>query len=203
MLELLTGGGEEKGVLLCNYLSALNYENYLVLGLSIPEGETAFVLYKDKTTNTWWMINPSTGAKTHAKDPNCSLQSVWAMVNQNDVSTKTKNYFRGCYKMSLSSLSTGSIYNLGSTRVSCNFSKLKTNQSFGDHFFLDVVPILVRPSEDYNLPETRPTLLRVTKTCVAWKNPSRSTSSNPLWNGGKLQGAVHLLDCFISRCLQS
>ena len=53
--------------------------------MAVPEGETAFVLYRDKSTNNQWMVNPSTGIKTDVKDSNCSMQQVWTLVNQSDV----------------------------------------------------------------------------------------------------------------------
>ena len=63
----------------------MNCDVYLVLGIAAPEGEIAFVLYGGKSTNNQWMVNPSTGIKTDVKDSNCSMQQVWALVNQSDV----------------------------------------------------------------------------------------------------------------------
>lgn len=88
------GTGEEKAILLYNYLSGLNFDVYLVLGMAVPEGETAFVLYRDKSTNNQWMVNPSTGIKTDVKDSNCSMQQVWALVNQSDVINIPKLYYK-------------------------------------------------------------------------------------------------------------
>lgn len=92
MLEWLVGGDEERAVLLHNYLAALNYEVYILLGMAVPEGETAFVLYRNKTNQTMRMINPTTGMNTNASDPTCALQQVWALFNQNNVSNFTTNH---------------------------------------------------------------------------------------------------------------
>lgn len=81
----MVGGDEERAVLLYNYLAHLRYEVYVLLGMAVPEGETAYVLYKDKTNHTMRMINPSTGFVTNVSDPTCSMQQVWALFNQNDV----------------------------------------------------------------------------------------------------------------------
>lgn len=53
--------------------------------MAIPEGETAYVLYKEKTSQTMRMINPSTGLATNVSDPTTPMQQVWAIFNQNDV----------------------------------------------------------------------------------------------------------------------
>jgi hypothetical protein len=79
------GGDEERAVRLHNYLAALHYEVYILLGMAVPEGETAFVLYRNKTNQTMRVINPSTGITTNVTDPTCAMQQVWALFNQNDV----------------------------------------------------------------------------------------------------------------------
>jgi hypothetical protein len=44
VLGWLVGGDEERAILLHNYLAALHYEVYVVLGMAVPEGETAFFI---------------------------------------------------------------------------------------------------------------------------------------------------------------
>lgn len=85
MLEWLVGGDEERAVLLHNYLAALHYEVYVLLGMAVPEGETAFVLYRNKTNQTMRMINPTIGIMTNVTDPTCAMQQVYAVFNQNNV----------------------------------------------------------------------------------------------------------------------
>nr|CAH0107288.1 unnamed protein product [Daphnia galeata] len=84
VLGWLVGGDEERAVLLHNYLAALHYEVYILLGMAVPEGETAFVLYRNKTNQTMRVINPSTGITTNVTDPTCAMQQVWALFNTND-----------------------------------------------------------------------------------------------------------------------
>jgi hypothetical protein len=43
VLGWLVGGDEERAILLHNYLAALHYEVYVLLGMAVPEGETAFL----------------------------------------------------------------------------------------------------------------------------------------------------------------
>ena len=89
VLDWLIAGDEERAVLLHNYMAALGYEVYVLLGMAVPEGETAYVLYRDKTTRAMRMINPSTGLSTNVTDPTCSMQHVWVLINQNDVKIKS------------------------------------------------------------------------------------------------------------------
>lgn len=88
-MDVLVGGNEERAILLHNYMSSLNYEVYLILGTAVPEGDTAYVLYRDKANrnnNTFVMINPSTGETVDVKDStHCSVLQVWALVNRNEV----------------------------------------------------------------------------------------------------------------------
>ncbi len=53
--------------------------------MAVSEGETAFVLYRNKTNQTMRVINPSTGITTNVTDPTGAMQQVWALFNQNDV----------------------------------------------------------------------------------------------------------------------
>lgn len=78
-------GDEERAILLHNYMAALHYEVYILLGMAVPEGETAYVLYKDKKSQSMRMINPASGMSTNASDPTSAMQQVWAVFNQNDV----------------------------------------------------------------------------------------------------------------------
>lgn len=85
MLDWLVGGDEERAVLLHNYMAALEYEVYILLGMAVPEGETAYVLYRDKTSQSMRMINPSTGLISNVTDPTSPMQQVWVIFNQDDV----------------------------------------------------------------------------------------------------------------------
>ena len=84
-LQMLCAGQEERAVILSNYLMFLNYETYLVLGMALPEGETAQVLFRDKATGVYWLVNCVTGRKTNIKDCTSSMQHIWALVNQDNV----------------------------------------------------------------------------------------------------------------------
>jgi coiled-coil and C2 domain-containing protein 2A len=85
-LEWLTGGDQERAVLLFNYMIEFKFDVYLLLGMAVPQGQTAQILYRDKKdTSILWLINPSTGARTNAKDSTGHVQQVWALVNQSQV----------------------------------------------------------------------------------------------------------------------
>lgn len=122
MLDWLVGGDEERAVLLHNYMAALHYEVYVLLGMAVPEGETAYVLYRDKTSQLLRMINPSTGIATNVTDPTSPMQQVWVLVNQNDViSIKDVLPFFNLIKLhSLPRLSSGSTFIRKFTRVNCS-----------------------------------------------------------------------------------
>lgn len=83
----MAAGNEERAVLLFNYLRSHAYDVYILLGMSIPHGDTAYVLYQEKNLQTMRLINPSTGNSLDVKDSTSSLQQVWALFNQNDVIT--------------------------------------------------------------------------------------------------------------------
>ena len=85
-LEWLTGGDQERAVLLFNYMTELKFDVYLLLGMAVPQGQTAQILYRDKkNTSILWLVNPSTGMKTNAKDSTGHVQQIWALVNQSQV----------------------------------------------------------------------------------------------------------------------
>lgn len=91
----MNGTEEDHAVLLYNYLSALNHQVYLVLGIGVPEGQTAQVLYKDKISvdGHYWLLNAVTGWRTDVRDSTCSLQQVWAILTADNVSHFNLKYF--------------------------------------------------------------------------------------------------------------
>lgn len=67
-LDLGAGDVEEHALLLCNYFNFIDsnearpeYESYVALGIGYPEGKTAYVLRRDKTTNHAELWNPMKG----------------------------------------------------------------------------------------------------------------------------------------------
>lgn len=82
----MAAGDEERAVLLFSFLRALGYVAYVLLGMSIPHGDTAYILYQEKDSQTMRVINPSTGHSLDVKDSTSSLQQVWALFNETNVS---------------------------------------------------------------------------------------------------------------------
>ena len=79
--------------LLFNYMTQLKYEVYLLLGMAVPQGQTAQILYRDKKEMAiLWLVNPSTGAKINIKDSTGHVQQVWALVNQTQVNNS--NFYK-------------------------------------------------------------------------------------------------------------
>jgi len=84
-LQLLNAGEEGRAVLLNNYLLALDYETYLALGMAVPDGETVQLLFKDKLhSDTYWLLNSTSGRRTNVKDCTGSMQQIWALVSQDN-----------------------------------------------------------------------------------------------------------------------
>ena len=86
----MNAGEEGRSVLLANYLTALNYETYLALGLALPQGESVQVLFKRPHDDTYWLIDSTTGRKTNVKDCTGSMQQLWALLNQDNVSASNQ-----------------------------------------------------------------------------------------------------------------
>ena len=82
---MLNGSGEDHAVLLHNFLCALDYEAYLMLGSAVPEGETAYVVCKNKQDDHYVAINPTTGRTTDVNDSKSSMQQLRAVVNRENV----------------------------------------------------------------------------------------------------------------------
>ncbi len=82
---MLNGTEEDHAILLHNYLCHLDHRVYLVMGLAIPEGQTAQVLYREKDTDCQWLINAVTGRRTDVRDSSSSLHQVWALLDRENV----------------------------------------------------------------------------------------------------------------------
>ncbi|KAL9654001.1 hypothetical protein ABK040_014210 [Willaertia magna] len=102
-LDSKAGDVEEHAILLCNYLLHLGRDAYVILGIGVPEGDTAYVLTiennntQNNTINTGnqrnqflrdkllWLCNPATGEKYLIDDPLCPLKEVHIIFSQNNV----------------------------------------------------------------------------------------------------------------------
>eukprot|EP00002_Diphylleia_rotans_P016097 TRINITY_DN3128_c0_g1_i10.p1 TRINITY_DN3128_c0_g1~~TRINITY_DN3128_c0_g1_i10.p1 ORF type:complete len:1686 (+),score=344.27 TRINITY_DN3128_c0_g1_i10:64-5121(+) len=90
-LEMGHGDYEEHAVLLCNYLLHLGLEAFVVIGQAIPEGDTAYVMTRDKigtaenmtTKVTFW--NASAGMKYDQSDDKNALQKIRIIFNDKNV----------------------------------------------------------------------------------------------------------------------
>lgn len=76
LLDTTWGSAKDLGVLLCNYLLHLGFKCWLVFGLSIPHGESVFVLYINSDNMELMLIDPSTGKRYSVKDVFCPLQTI-------------------------------------------------------------------------------------------------------------------------------
>lgn len=83
-LDLGCGDSEEHAILLCNYFNFIDdkqgrkdYESYLVYGEAIPEGETWYVLRRDKVKNFAEIWNPNTAEVYNFDRITSSTRSVF------------------------------------------------------------------------------------------------------------------------------
>lgn len=123
-LDLGAGDVEEHAILLCNYFNYIdksqnrvNIESYLALGLGYPEGKTAYVLRRDKSTNFVELWNPlrgeaynferqpvieellgciplSTGYKLNKRmnDAICQLKSIGCIISHENVWANVQDF---------------------------------------------------------------------------------------------------------------
>uniref|UniRef100_A0A4W5RJY7 Uncharacterized protein n=1 Tax=Hucho hucho TaxID=62062 RepID=A0A4W5RJY7_9TELE len=82
-LELAMGNDVSLAVLLCNFFHDLTVNRWLLLGTSVIEGETAYVLTQE---NTWFVLwNPRDGKHYQSYDSFCPLKTVDCLVNGENV----------------------------------------------------------------------------------------------------------------------
>ena len=104
-LQLLNAGEEGRAVLLNNYLLALDYETYLALGMAVPDGETVQLLFKDKLhSDTYWLLNSTSGRRTNVKDCTGSMQQIWALVSQDNVLYSSTYFNTNVHSCSVNSI---------------------------------------------------------------------------------------------------
>ncbi|XP_055503429.1 protein CC2D2B-like [Leucoraja erinacea] len=82
-LNLILGGKEDHAVLLCNYFLYMKMNAYVLLGTSILEGPTAYVIIQEKMTTMIW--NPETGDCYEQFNVFCPLQSADCLINNENV----------------------------------------------------------------------------------------------------------------------
>lgn len=89
-LELCAGDWEEHAVLLRNYFAFLDgnrFDNYLVFGHGLPEGNTVYVMRRpsDEVESDVTFFNASSGIEYARADTRCSLQSISSVVTEDNV----------------------------------------------------------------------------------------------------------------------
>nr|CAB3228105.1 coiled-coil and C2 domain-containing protein 2A [Phallusia mammillata] len=84
-VHMLSGDEEEHAVLLLNFFLALGKKAYLLLGNAVPEGSTAYVLTVNEATRERTFWNASTGRYYDHKDNFSPLQSIGALVNDQNI----------------------------------------------------------------------------------------------------------------------
>ncbi|XP_032890631.1 coiled-coil and C2 domain-containing protein 2A-like [Amblyraja radiata] len=82
-LNLILGGKEDHAVLLCNYFLYMKMNAYVLLGTSILEGPTAYVIIQEKMTTMIW--NPETGDCYEQFNVFCPLQSADCLINNENI----------------------------------------------------------------------------------------------------------------------
>ncbi|XP_041722650.1 protein CC2D2B [Coregonus clupeaformis] len=82
-LELAMGNDVSLAVLLCNFFHDLKLNGWLLVGTSVIEGETTYVLTQE---NTWFVLwNPRDGKHYQSYDSFCPLKTVDCLVNGENV----------------------------------------------------------------------------------------------------------------------
>ncbi|CAM1295274.1 CC2D2A (predicted) [Pycnogonum litorale] len=89
-LRMLSGDEEEHAVLLVNYFLSMNKQAWLLLGIAVPEGPTAYVLTKEG--DDLWAWNASTAHHFSLLDSYSSLQTIGCLVNQHNIWANIQAY---------------------------------------------------------------------------------------------------------------
>lgn len=86
-LQMQQGDWEEHAILLCNFLLSKGKEAYVILGTSMPDGDSAFVLTKEQDRNkqVWYCWDPTTGTKFPHTQPDCPLKDIGMVFNAENV----------------------------------------------------------------------------------------------------------------------
>ena len=80
----MVGSEVEHALLLCNFFAHLGKKAFLVIGIGVPEGETAYVLtVEDSGEHLLW--NPMNGETFATNETFCPLEAVHAIVNESNV----------------------------------------------------------------------------------------------------------------------
>eukprot|EP01137_Pigoraptor_chileana_P026493 Opistho-2@7848 len=87
---MLAGDEEEHAILLCNYFLDLGLEAYVVVGNGIPEGQTSYVLTKERGKYRLW--NACTGVSYRQHDTNCPLLEVGCIFNDKNIWANVQRY---------------------------------------------------------------------------------------------------------------
>lgn len=84
VIDMLSGDAEDHAVLLCCFLLHIGQPAYLLLGVGIPHGASAYVLVNSPGSEVIW--DPTTGFKYSVRDSFCPLHKVFFLVNNANVS---------------------------------------------------------------------------------------------------------------------
>uniref|UniRef100_UPI00398F39FB protein CC2D2B-like n=1 Tax=Pristiophorus japonicus TaxID=55135 RepID=UPI00398F39FB len=82
-IHLILGGKEDHAVLLCNYLLYMKMNAFILIGTSIVEGPTAYVITQEKTNTMIW--NPETGECYEQFHAFCPMQSADCLINNENI----------------------------------------------------------------------------------------------------------------------
>ncbi|XP_067858763.1 protein CC2D2B-like [Heptranchias perlo] len=82
-LNLILGGKEDHAVLLCNYFLYMKLNAFVLLGTSILDGVTAYVITQEKMNTMIW--SPETGECYEQFNAFCPLQSADCLINNENI----------------------------------------------------------------------------------------------------------------------
>ncbi|KAK4315922.1 hypothetical protein Pmani_012883 [Petrolisthes manimaculis] len=91
-LSLLTGGEEERAVLLTNFFLHLDKTAYLLLGSGVAEGGSCCVVTKDSRTGEWQVWNPPTARCYSPHHPHPPLTAIHMLIDQDNIYANVQKY---------------------------------------------------------------------------------------------------------------
>jgi len=103
-LDILAGDWEEHAILLMNYFQHLSDTNpadceaelFLVIGTGIPEGDTVYVMRRDKKTGDVSLWNASSGIAYAKEDERCPMTMIGCLVTRENIYANVQKSGKPC-----------------------------------------------------------------------------------------------------------
>ncbi|XP_055638462.1 coiled-coil and C2 domain-containing protein 2A isoform X2 [Toxorhynchites rutilus septentrionalis] len=83
ILSMMCASPKDLGVLLTCFYTALEYDAYLLIGHSLLNGDSTFVLLREG--NEFLIVDPTSGKKYNSTDTYCPLNRVYSIVNEDNL----------------------------------------------------------------------------------------------------------------------